>query len=146
MRNGYGEYKFRAGTADTVRTGYWETDKYIGIHEKPYKVTLTTTNVKTVRFLKLDDVGDQVELVFKQGGKEDNNVLSLILDGSSGNQEITMPSPSKFMNVMFPFNGEMSYTTIPQTSAYGGTGGTRIYCQVKFEIYEKGIWRVTVTM
>jgi len=142
---GYGEFSIPYKDEKSVVGGYWGKNKYLGIEPRPYKI-VKSTNIKSVNFFKLDEIGDMIELNFVQLGKEDVNILSLHLDGSSGTHEVTLPSPSTFINVEFPFTGRITYTTIKVATTLGDVsqGGRRIFCELEFEIYQEGIWRVSI--
>ena len=137
MREGYGIYSFNINGQDTSLQGYWENDKYVGQYIYPYK-TISLRQIKSVRYFKLDDVGDRIDIEFLQQGKADIEILSVLLYGNSGHSEVELPSPVSFVDIQFPFEGRIFFTTIKQTL------GIRIYCELKFLIYEPGIWRIRI--
>ena len=51
-----------AGRADSIVSGYWKKDEYVGEYEKPYKVLLRTNKVTKVDIKPADIRGNQITI------------------------------------------------------------------------------------
>ena len=131
FREGKGEYTYKYMGKDTVISGIWKEDKYIG--EKaivPYVIEYknSISRVTCVR------IGSRpyVKYKFSRG-----TVYSLLMQGSSGTESNT-ESFCGHDQVSFPFKGKITFTA-PQAFM-----GASMMCELRFIINEPGSWEITV--
>ncbi|HNS16194.1 MAG TPA: hypothetical protein PKH94_05510 [Bacteroidales bacterium] len=135
-RDGFGTFSYRVNNADSIITGYWKEDRYVGTeyHKYEYKV-LDSRDIDDTRFLRMDHSGDQVRIRFYRSGVENSNLTNLLLWGDSGYQSSAFTG---FESITFPFTGQVTY----ETSNKIGTG--TLICKLMFVIYEPGSWEIEV--
>ena len=135
-RDGFGIFSYRVNNVDSVLTGYWKEDRYVGseYHKYEYKV-LETRDIDDARFLRMDHSGEQVRIRFFRSGVENPNLENLLLWGDSGYQSSNF---NGFESITFPFTGQVTYSTINKL----GTG--TLICKLMFVIYEPGSWEIEI--
>jgi hypothetical protein len=136
VREGNGKYTYKYMGRDSVLSGVWKEDKYIG--EKvlaPYVVEYRN-NIGRVSCMR---VGDRpyVKYKFLSSGGELHNISSLLMQGSSGSESSTT-SFSGFEQVIFPFKGKVIFTA-PNT-----LNTATLSCELRVIINEPGSWIVTI--
>ncbi|KPK83525.1 MAG: hypothetical protein AMS27_12600 [Bacteroides sp. SM23_62_1] len=135
LREGLGTFTFKMNEKDTVLSGIWEKDRYIGpVIEKPRVVR--KYNIDRVNFFRQGD-GYQVEIAFYQGGNLAAGLENFMIVGSSGS-EYSVGKSVGFQNVSFPFTCTVNYSI---WNAFR----TQIFdCDLEFEISQPGHWMVKV--
>jgi len=135
LRDGKGSYHFRYNEKDTVYSGLWENDKYIGPDYPRPKIT-QQLNVARVDFTRVDD-GQKVEFSFYQGGNPASQVGGLTLVCNSGS-EYNMGHSVVYNNVIFPFNSRITfgYMNAFHTESFNAV--------VDLIISEPGFWKVKI--
>ncbi|MBP6976999.1 MAG: hypothetical protein PHD61_02520 [Bacteroidales bacterium] len=135
-RDGSGIFSYRVNNADSVLTGYWKEDRYVGseYHSYEYKV-LEKRDIDDARFLRMDHSGDQVRIRFYRSGVENADLENLLLWGDSGYQSSAF---NGFESITFPFSGHVTYTTINKL------GTASLICKLMFVIYEPGSWEIEI--
>ncbi|MBS0011565.1 MAG: hypothetical protein KFF49_09160 [Bacteroidales bacterium] len=137
MRHGEGTYYFFADGQDTVISGKWIDDRYVGVyHERPYNVDYRN-NVGRVTFTKISSDRYYVRLKFMRHGGENTNISELLLFGSSGSEN-TSRMFTGFENTEFPFQSKVSFNA--PNSFYAAS----MRCEVRFQIFEPGAWVVSI--
>jgi len=146
LKNGAGIMRYKLTAKDSIVTGFWKKDKYIGLYEKPYMVYKNTIHVTEISCKKVNNSLNQVEifLTSESGG----SISSLtqdpvpkpqitdfqIINGNYLKKEVNDSYPRKigylFQEVVFPFR--MIYTI-----DYGKD-------MFELEISEAGKWTVNV--
>jgi hypothetical protein len=104
-------YKTAHGT-DSVITGFWKKDKYVGEFEDVYKVISKTTRITKVDCNLVNEKGEDISITLHRlGGTSSNNAVPYITSISSlqgtfytkNNQELSNVSITKVIGVTFPF-------------------------------------------
>jgi len=135
LKNGKGEYKYKVNYADSVLTGYWKDDKYIGKYSdgKGYIINRNQF-IPRYTFVRTGD-GSNLEFIIIQSGSK---IIpdALDLNPSSGYLEI-MGNTFFIKNVGFPYKGKISYQIFDQLSS------KNIDCELEFEILKPGNWQIT---
>ena len=136
LREGRGIYNFKSHGRDTVITGIWREDKYMG--EKivdPYVIEYRNS-IGRVSCMR---VGDRpyVKYVFSRNGAPSNGISNLLLQGSSGSEKMSA-SFTGFEQVEFPFKGKVSY------QAPNSWMSAILNCELRIVINEPGSWVVTM--
>jgi hypothetical protein len=136
VREGNGKYTFKYMGRDSVLTGVWKKDKYIGEKVLPPYVIEYRNNIGRVSCMR---VGDRpyVKYKFSSSGGELHNISGLLMQGSSGSESSTT-SFSGFEQVIFPFKGKVIFAA-PNT-----LNTSTLSCELRFTINEPGSWIVTL--
>jgi hypothetical protein len=136
LREGKGRYTFKYLGKDSVITGIWREDKYIGERALATYVIEYRNNIGRVTCMK---VGDRpyVKYKFLRNGGESNNISNLVMQGSSGSEN-TSASFTGFDQASFPFKGKVIF------SASNSFQTTNIFCELRLIINEPGSWIVTI--
>lgn len=138
-RAGKGDMHYMTSHGDSVITGFWKKDEYIGLYEKPYEIISrgSATNLE-VRLVKNDtrneinlSVGQVLNQVLNQVKPVLNNVV--ILKGSFGDRIDNTSALNKnsyaFKQVSFPFRAVFTF----------GNGS------VEVEFYQAGSYLVDIS-
>lgn len=121
LKDGDGELRYGpAQYADSVLTGFWKEDQYMGLYEQPYKVLSKSGPVNRVVVRKLGDTPHHIEIRGEMSMLRERSVNSTYFNGGG------------FDNVPFPFTADMQadYANVPVS--------------FKVIIYEPGHWEVVV--
>jgi hypothetical protein len=136
IKEGEGVFHTQIDGRDTIITGIWKEDKYIG--PKPISPeVLLNIGVKSVSFSKKGD-GAIVTLMFMQVGTNSSGISNLIIFESSGTEFRNGPYQG-YENVSFPFKARITYRTM---NAFK-TGFTD--CVLEFKITQPGRWDVRIS-
>ena len=115
---------------DSVVTGFWEKDEYMGKYKEPYKILSKSTEIQRVVVRKIASTPDQITVNFNRGTQR------LILEGGGPANQ----TGNGWININFPFKGRIE----TQVGTTQGTGvGTRTVF-LDFEIYEAGQWQIQI--
>ncbi len=109
-------YYESANGSDSVITGYWKKDRYIGQYEKQYVVISTTSNVTKVDCTLGDKKGDNINITVHQLTNTTNSIASPSLISYINNistllgtyytktdQVLTNNSVTRLQQVTFPY-------------------------------------------
>lgn len=146
LRNGTGKYTIKYNGRDSVLTGIWESNKYIG--EKallPYVIQYKTGIVR-VSCVRTGDQPFYVRYKFTRGGSTSENtnlISSLLFQGSSGNEDRT-GIYYEFENVTFPFEGKVQFSAPSALSNPTELNSATINSELRFVINQSGAWIVTI--
>ena len=137
IREGQGKYVFNSLGRDSVLTGYWKDNKYVG--EKPLDpyVIEYRNSIGRVSCMR---VGPRpyVRYVFSRNGEPSNQLIGgLLLQGSSGSEK-TSTSFTGFEQVTFPFSGKVTF------KAPNAWMAATLNCELRLTINEPGSWVVTI--
>ncbi len=139
MRNGNGEFITKLADRDSVLTGIWKNDNYIGEKNiSPYVIGYRS-NVGRVTCMKMGDERKYVKYKFSRAGESATfiTITDLLLQGSSGTETITN-NFTGFENVQFPFEGKLKF------NAPNALNTGTLNCEVRLTINEPGPWLVTI--
>jgi hypothetical protein len=137
MREGKGSYTFLSDGKETVMTGIWNEDKYIG--EKavaPYTI-LFKNSITRVSCTKAGETPNYVVYKFSRAGGSASDINELMLTGSSGDETISQNFIG-FEQVTFPFEGKIKFI------APNALRTAMMSCELRYQINEPGAWTVTI--
>ena len=139
LRNGKGEFKFTRDGRDSLLTGIWKDDKYVGKETvNPYTIGYRN-NVGRVTCTKTGDDHNSVKYNFSRSGESNLflKVNDLMMQGSSGTENISNNFVG-FEDVTFPFEGNVKF------NAPNLLNTAILNYEVRLTINEPGQWLVTV--
>jgi hypothetical protein len=157
LPSGKGTYKWADGTSfeghwdngvkegagkmvykDSVISGYWKTDKYVGkIQMLPYSVT-RSMNVTRSSIKKTIGALDGVKIRIVRGGGDNTDISDLSIYYSSGD-EYRISNTYGVQNVHFPLSVKVNY------NSWNSFHTSQTSVVFEFEIIEPGIWEVTIS-
>lgn len=134
LRNGKGEYTFKIDGKDSVITGYWKDDKYIGKskNEKGYQITLQR-GIEMYSVQKLNETDNRIEIYFERNAKR-FIPPDLLMTTSSG-YETTYGNNVVIEDIRYPFTGSIRYTVLNKL------GTNRVNCELEYTIEKPGKWQ-----
>jgi hypothetical protein len=134
MREGEGVFSGRLEGRDTIMSGIWKNDNYMGPKPNPPKVT-TKYNVISTSFVRNGE-GSKISISFYQNGIT-NLVESLDFTCSSGS-EIRSGNITTIWDIRFPFNCKINYRS------WNSLKTQQYDCILEFEITQPGSWDLRV--
>lgn len=137
LRDGQGTYRIRSGETDSILSGYWKEDIYIGAKQvAPYTVA-SRIGVARTTFLKQATPENFVSFKFARTGSTSFNIEGLMLQGSSGSESVTTAFTG-FTEPSFPFTGKVQFRAPNLLNT-----AVNNY-ELRFTINEPGGWTVTI--
>jgi len=137
LREGNGEYTFKTDGKESVLTGFWKEDKYVGKEKvNPYRITYKS-GIGRVTCSKVGTMRNEVNYKFSRTGSTSSNISGLIMQANNGTESVTT-NFTGFENVSFPFEGKIKFM-VPN-ALYTST----LLCEVRLIINEPGSWVVTI--
>jgi len=136
FREGEGKYTYKYMRGDSVISGTWKEDKFIGeLALAPYVIEYR----KSISRVSCIKVGERpyVKFKFALNGGESNDIVDLLLQGSSGSESNTT-SFTGFEQIIFPFKGKVTFQA-PNAFRTG-----MLTCELRFVINEPGSWIITM--
>ncbi len=136
LREGSGKFTFKYMGRDSVISGAWKEDKYVGVRALDPYVIEYKNSIGRVTCMR---VGDRpyIKYKFSRNGGESNNISNLLLQGSSGSESNTA-SFTGYEQVTFPFSGKVRFY------APNAFMAATLTCELRFVINEPGSWVVTM--
>jgi hypothetical protein len=136
FRDGEGNFTFKYEGRDSVLSGVWKEDKYIGEKViKPY-VILYKNSITRVSCVRMGDI-PYVEYKFSRTGGKADDIRSLFLQGSTGDENISSNFIG-FEQTTFPFEGKVRFEA--PNSFYTST----LSCELRLLISQPGSWIITI--
>jgi len=134
IREGEGIYRFFVNGNDTMLSGLWKNDAFIGpVPLKPkvrQQVSIDRYNIK-----KISSAQQRVLIYFSQNGGRNAQITDLLIAADSG-YEFALGNSKGFKEMTFPVTMMVKYTTPNKLK-------TRpVYCIFEFTIFEPGDWLV----
>lgn len=138
-RDGEGEFISRQSGIESVLSGTWKDDQYVGKKAPSPYVIGYRNNVGRINFTKISETPLSIRYKFSRSGETSSflSVTNLLLRGSSGTENIST-SYTGYENVIFPFEGNVKFQA-PNTLNTSTLG-----CELRFAINEPGYWLVTI--
>ena len=146
QRNGTGKYTIKYDGRDSVLSGIWGNDNYIGEKAIPPYVIQYRNGIVRVSCLRTGDLPLRINYKFARGGStsENTNTMSgLLLQGSSGSESQT-GNYFGFENVAFPFEGNIKFSAPSLLSSPTESNAVTLNYELKFVINQPGAWTVTL--
>lgn len=137
LRDGEGEYHIKYAGKDSVLTGIWKGDRYVGKKEMASYTIDYKSGIGRVTCMKIGD-RPYVKYKFSRSGGEANIVSNILMQGSSGSESNTT-SFTGFEQVKFPFKGKITF------NAPNEFNSATLNCEVRLTINEPGSWLVTIS-
>ena len=137
LREGNGSYTFKSAGKDTVMTGIWKEDKYMGEKAVAPYVILFKTSITRVSCVKSGDTPGYVVYKFSRAGGSASDINELMLTGSTGNETISS-NFTGFEQVTFPFEGKIKFV------APNALRTAMMSCELRYQINEPGAWTITI--
>jgi hypothetical protein len=138
MRDGDGKYTFKNDGRDSVLSGIWKEDKYVGIKAVAPYVVQYLSGISRVSCIRAGEVPYVKYKFSRSGGKaEENDIQNLTFQGSTG-QESVQTDFVGFEQVTFPFEGKVRFEA-PNT-----LNTTTVNCELRLLINQPGSWTVTI--
>ena len=136
LREGNGKYSYKYMDRDTVISGIWKKDKYIGEVELAPYIIEYRNGISRVSCIK---VGGRpyVKFKFALNGAESNDISNLLIQGSSGSESNTTEFTG-FEQIVFPFSGRVTF------QAPNAFRAAMITCELRFVINEPGSWIISM--
>ncbi len=135
LRNGEGQYTFKYMNRDSVQSGQWKDDKYIGkVALAPYVVEYMNS-IGRITCIRNGD-RPYVRYTFSRP-----DVSNLLLQGSSGIENVNLYASgfTGFEQVTFPFKGNVKFNA-PST-----LNTITLTCELRITINQPGSWVVTIS-
>lgn len=137
MREGNGSYTFKSDGKETVMTGIWKDDKYVGEKAVAPYVVLFKNSITRASFVKSGNMPNYVVYKFSRAGGSANDINELMLTGSSGDESISSNFIG-FEQVTFPFEGKIKFI------APNALRTAMMSCELRYQINEPGAWTITI--
>ena len=135
QRDGKGEFRIKRGgnLPDSIQTGYFKDDQYIGIYKEPYKI-VSEGGVRNVDFQKNAGALNQVRFeVYSNGSPVPTSLLKVSDKNNTLHEEIG--GTLTLTNAVFPLERvEVSFRV------------DKISYNLIFNLYEQGNWTVVITV
>ncbi len=146
LREGSGKFTTKYHGRDSIVSGTWQSDKFIGEEIiKPYAV-LFRNGVTRVSCIRTGDQPSRVSYKFTRGGTSSEHtspISNLLLQGSSGN-ESSSTNYFGFDDVTFPFEGKITFSAPSALSSPGAANAVTLNYELDFVINQPGAWMVTI--
>lgn len=114
-------------SVDSVITGYWKKNVYIGLYEKPYKKIDKSTNVSGYTISKVEDDINNLRFYIKINQKQESYPgLSFVVHSGSYQTQINNKDFVELTQVTFPIKLKANYG--------------RDFIEI--EIFEPGLWDI----
>jgi hypothetical protein len=136
LRQGIGTYTMHTPTKDSVQSGLWQADKYMGPKPKEPSV-LYVSGVDRYSFKKNITAKNRVLVDIYQNGARNRGVTNYIQSASSGH-DTQLGGSVGYDEVVFPVTLKIMYTTLNKAHS------TLVNVTFEFIIYEPGDWTVEV--
>jgi hypothetical protein len=146
LREGTGKYTVMYEGRDSVLTGIWQSDNYIGEESIPPYAIRFRNGITRVSCIRTGDMPLRVYYKFTRGGTTSEHtspISDLLLQGSSGN-ESGSTNNFGFDNVSFPFEGKIKFTAPSALSSPGAANAVTLNYELNFVINQPGAWMLTI--
>jgi hypothetical protein len=134
LRDGQGTYRFVVNGKDTLLTGIWKEDVYIGAKPKKPKVK-QQISIDRYNIRKNSDMQNRVLIDFYQNGATNKAISDLLITADSG-YEYSLGLSKGYKDMTFPVTMIVKYTTPNKLQT------ALVHSIFEFTIYEPGDWRV----
>lgn len=146
LRDGTGTFTSKHDGRDSVITGIWASDNYVGEKSIPPYSIQYRSGVSRVSCVRTGDQPLRVYYKFTRGGTTSEHtspISDLLLQGSSGN-ETGSSNNFGFDDVTFPFEGKIKFSAPTAFSSPGSQTAVTLSYELNFVINQPGAWMVTI--
>ena len=141
MMDGQGELTIlRLGEADSVVTGYWADNEYIGKDPNKYEVKSKSPEIVSLQLDRTGDL-DQLQIMFTIRGQP-TAVEGLNVQGIYG-PGVLQGRSTIYNNIEFPWEGAVRFTYRDQTRTRGALVKN---CEIVLKINQPGTWKIRVDL
>ena len=146
LREGTGKYTTMYNGRDSVVSGIWQSDSYLGEEViQPYAI-LYRSGISRVSCIRTGEMPQRVYYKFTRGGTSSEHtspISDLLLQGSSGN-ESGSSNNFGFDDVTFPFEGKVKFSAPSAFSSQGSQSAVILNYELNLVINQPGAWMVTI--
>jgi len=114
VKEGKGELVYITARGDSVVTGIWQNDQYIGEKKIPSFNVIRKDNLLSCEFRRIDD-GNEIIIKFMMKGQINSRIIGLMMNYSSGSY-FKSGIYEGLQNVYFPLDLSIIYATINPVS------------------------------
>lgn len=133
LKDGNGKMTYR----DSIVTGFWREDRYIGKKLiAPYEI-ITNRSVDRYSITRTRSTPNTVEIRITQGGADNTSISGLSLSYDSGS-EFRMGNVFGIQNVIYPVTIKVIYTSWTQLHT------VQFEATFEFRINDPGFWQVNL--
>jgi hypothetical protein len=136
QRHGVGTYTMHVNGKDSIQSGLWRTDTYVGPKPNEPQVTYKLS-VDRFSFKKANTSLERVLVDIYQNGSRNKKIADFRMNSSSG-QNTSSGLSIGYNNVVFPVSVRIAYTTTSKLNS------SPILVEFNFVISEPGDWRVSI--
>lgn len=138
LKDGEGKYTFKYEGRDSILTGIWKEDIYVGAKTVAPYVVQYLSGISRVSCIRAGEVPYVNYKFSRSGGKaEENDIMNLTFQGSTG-QESVQTNFVGFEQVTFPFEGKVRFEA-PNT-----LNTATVNYELRLLINQPGSWTVTI--
>jgi hypothetical protein len=138
LKEGQGKMVYHSLHGDSIVTGYWKKDNYIGERNiPPYKIVRSVAVNRSV-FRKISDKGNDLTLKILIGGRVNADIEEFSMAYDSGS-EYNLGTTYGIQNIVFPLNLIIRYRTWNQLHTFQAD------VDFEVEVNEPGKWEITIT-
>ena len=129
--DGYGVLTSHLASRDSVLSGYWIDDEYIGTEKKPYKINNKGINIIGLTLSRVGSDKDQIVVEYNRSGRPLSIYSFHVTELMGGYSTISKSDFSKtLLNVRYPFRAEI-------------TGDAFVF---DVTISQRGSWKIIVNV
>lgn len=146
LRDGTGTFTSKHDGRDSIVTGIWGSDKYIGEESIPPFVIQYRSGISRVSCVRTGDQPFRVYYKFTRGSgtsEYTSPISDLLLQGSSGS-ESGSTNNFGFDTVTFPFEGKVKFSAPSAFSSQGSQSAVTLSYELNLAINQPGAWMVTI--
>ena len=141
-KEGFGILTVYTSTDTIVKEGYWRGGEFYSKYAMPYNVTYRL-DIKKISFVKTAP-GNTINIRFTTQGRRNEFIRAMRRYSETGHIVIVPQTSARYFNCTFPFKGKLEYRTLKQSTSADPLAAVEIYCELEFEIYERGNWEVII--
>lgn len=135
-RDGEGTLTLKLASGDSIMSGLWEADKYMGPKPIAPKV-IAKVSIDRYKFINQAGVKNRVLIDFYQNGSRNNDITNLLMNASNGVQ-CDLGQSIGYDYIEFPVRIKVSYLTKNKLKS------ATFQAIFEFEITEPGDWQVEI--
>lgn len=111
LKEGRGKMIYKTATLkDSIVSGFWKKDVYMGLYEKPYKKIDKSSNVAGINFTKRDNLVNKLRLYVREDQKlVDNPQINIIIHHGQYQDIRNQSDFVELTNVSFPLKFKAFY-------------------------------------
>lgn len=136
-RDGKGKMFYHLLGRDSIASGFWRNDKYVGERLIPPYTVIRNLGVIRYSFRKLNNTSNNMTVKFLIGGRINSDIEELSIATDSG-EEYRSGSAIGIQSISFPLEVKITYRTWNQLHS------SQSNVIFEFTINEPGNWEITI--